>query len=176
MSSISAGTTTGTALVSAGDTTGELVFKTNGSTTAVTIGTDQSVTLAGAMTANAISMADNLLTRPILKDYALEGVAIGNTGATRTIDLESGNFFSATLDQACTFTFSNAPASGDFGGFILQLTNGGAYVITWPASVDWPGGTAPTLTSSGVDQLVFTTADNGTTWFGFTAGLDIKSP
>jgi hypothetical protein len=46
MSSISAGTTTGTALVSTGDTTGQLVLKTNGSTTAVTIGTDQVVTLA----------------------------------------------------------------------------------------------------------------------------------
>jgi hypothetical protein len=46
MSSISAGVTTGTALVSTGDTTGELVLKTNGTTTAVTIGTDQVVTLA----------------------------------------------------------------------------------------------------------------------------------
>ena len=45
-----------------------------------------------------------------------------------------------------------------------------------PASVDWVGGTAPTLTASGVDQLVFTTRDGGTTYFGFVAGLDIKSP
>jgi hypothetical protein len=176
MSSISAGTTTGTSLVALGDTTGELVLKTNGSTTAVTIGTDQSITLAGAMTANAISMADNLLTRPTLKDYAIEGSAIGNVGATRTFDLSTANFFSATVDQASTFTFSNPPASGDFGCFVMELTNGGAFVITWPASVDWPAGTAPTLTSSGVDQLVFTTRDGGTTYFGFVAGLDIKSP
>lgn len=46
MSSISAGTSAGTALVSTGDTTGQLVFKTNGATTAITIGTDQVVTLA----------------------------------------------------------------------------------------------------------------------------------
>lgn len=46
MSSISAGTTSGTALVSSGDTTGELLLKTNGTTTAVTIGTNQVVTLA----------------------------------------------------------------------------------------------------------------------------------
>jgi hypothetical protein len=32
--------------------------------------------------------------------------------------------------------------------------------------VKWPGGTAPTLTSSGVDMLTFTTYDGGTTWFG----------
>jgi hypothetical protein len=84
------------------------------------------------------------------------------------------NFFSATLDQASTFTFSNPPASGEFGTFVLELTNGAAFAITWPASVDWPGGTAPTLTASGKDQLVFTTRDAGTTWFGFVAGKDIK--
>ena len=171
MSSIAAGTTSGASLVLTGDTAGDLVIKTNGSTTAVTVGTDQSVTLAGQLVC-----ADNLVTRPILKDYAVEGSAIGNTGATRTIDMEVANFFSATLDQACTFTFSNPPASGDFGAFVLELTNGGAFAITYPASVDFPGGTAPTLTASGVDQLVFTTRDGGTTYFGFVAGLDIKSP
>jgi hypothetical protein len=165
MSSISAGTTTGTALVSTGDTTGELVLKTNGTTTAVTIGTDQST-----------NFADNIVQRPTLKDYAVEGSAIGNVGATRTFDLSVANFFSATVDQASTFTFSNPPASGDFGAFVLELTNGGAFVVTFPASVDWPGGTAPSLTASGVDQLVFTTRDGGTTWYGFVAGLDIKSP
>ena len=122
------------------------------------------------------NFSDNIVQRPIIQDYAIEGSAIGNVGATRTFDLETANFFSATVDQASTFTFSNPPASGDFGAFVLELTNGGAFVVTWPASVDWPGGTAPTLTTSGVDQLVFTTKDGGTTWYGFTAGLDIKSP
>ena len=111
-----------------------------------------------------------------LKDYSIEGSAIGNTGATRTFDLSVANFFSATLDQACVFTFSNPPGSGDFGTFVLELTNGGAFVITYPASVDFPGGVAPTLTAAGVDQLVFTTRDGGTTYFAFVAGLDIKSP
>jgi hypothetical protein len=121
-----------------------------------------------------VLISDNLVTRATLKDYAIEGSAVGNTGATRTLDLNDANFFSATLDQACTFTFSDPPASGDFGAFVLELTNGGAFAITWPASVDWPGGTAPTLTASGKDQLVFTTRDAGTTWLGFVAGLDLS--
>ena len=49
MSTISAGTTVGTALVNTGDTTGTLVLQTNGTTTAVTIGTNQVVTLAQAL-------------------------------------------------------------------------------------------------------------------------------
>jgi hypothetical protein len=133
-------------------------------------------TLTGVTLAGEAACADNLVTRSILKDYAVEGSAIGATGATATIDMEVANFFSATLDQACTFTFSNPPASGDFGTFVLELTNGGAFVITYPASVDFVGGVAPTLTAAGVDQLVFTTRDGGTTYFAFVAGLDIKSP
>jgi len=133
-------------------------------------------TLGATTLSGMLSAADNLINRPVLEDYAIEGVAIGNTGATRTIDLEDGNFFSATLDQACTFTFSNPAASGDFCGFTLALTNGGAFVITYPASVDFVGGVAPTLTASGLDLLVFLTYDGGTTYLGLVAGLDIKSP
>lgn len=121
-----------------------------------------------------LAIGDVIVNRPTLQDYAIEGSAIGNVGATRTFDLETANFFSATVDQASTFTFSNPPASGDFGTFVMELTNGGAFTITWPASVDWVGGTVPTLTASGKDQLVFTTRDAGTTYLGFVAGLDIK--
>jgi hypothetical protein len=89
-------------------------------------------TLTGVTLAGEAACADNLVTRATLKDYAIEGSAIGNTGATRTFDLSVANFFSATLDQACTFTFSNPPASGDFGAFVLELTNGGAFVSPTP--------------------------------------------
>ena len=44
-----------------------------------------------------------------------------------------------------------------------------ARTITWPTTVDWPGGTAPTLTatSGGVDVFVFFTFDGGSNWYGF---------
>jgi hypothetical protein len=167
------------ALNQANAITGTLPVGNGGTGVTTSTGTGSTVlsaspTFTGTVTTAAISMADNLLTRSVLQDYAVEGSAIGNTGGTRTLDLTVANFFSATLNQACTFTFSNPPASGDFGTFVLELTNGGAFAITWPASVDWPGGSAPTLTASGKDQLVFTTRDGGTIYFGFVAGLDIK--
>jgi hypothetical protein len=168
-------------LAQAAAVTGTLAVANGGTGVTSSTGTGSVVlsaspTFTGTVTTAAITMADNLLTRPVIKDYGIEGSAVGNTGATETLDLTTANFFSATLDQACVFTFSNPPGSGDFGTFVLELTNGGAFAITWPVSVDWPGGTAPTLTAAGVDQLVFTTRDGGTTWFGFVAGLDIKSP
>ena len=128
----------------------------------------------GVTVSAAINAADQLLNRPVLQDYAIEGSAIGNTGATRTFDLTTANFFSATLDQDSTWTFSNPSGSGDFCGFVVELTNGGAFTITYPAAVDWVGGTAPTLTASGKDLLLFVTRDAGTTWLGLVAGLDIK--
>lgn len=50
MSTISAGTTSGTALVNTGDTTGTLVFKTNTNTTALTLDTSGNATLPGNLT------------------------------------------------------------------------------------------------------------------------------
>lgn len=50
--------------------------------------------------------------------------------------------------------------------FTLVLKNGGSGEISWPASVVWGGGTAPTLTTEGVNILDFLTVDNGATWYG----------
>ena len=58
-----------------------------------------------------------------------------------------------------TFTFSNPTASDELCGFVLFLTNGGSQTVTWPGTVDWPSATAPTLSASGVDIIVFQTID-----------------
>ena len=52
----------------------------------------------------------------------------------------------------------------------------GNRTIAFPASVDFAGGTAPTLSSGAndVDIFVFVTSDGGTTYFGFTAGQDMS--
>ena len=55
-----------------------------------------------------------------------------------------------------------------------MTVNAGAYAITWPASVDWAGGTAPILTGAGVDVLVFYTYDAGTTYYGFVTGKNLS--
>ena len=132
------------------------------------------VSVANTATVGVVQMADNNLIRPKLLDYAVKGSALGNTSTLATFDLETANFFSATSTGATTWAFSNPVASGDFGGFVAELTNGGAYTQNWPAAVDWPGGAAPTLTASGKDILVFVTRDAGTTWHGMAASIDSK--
>ena len=118
------------------------------------------------------NFADNTAQRLNLLDYAEVTNAIGSTGGgTQDIDLTLGNSVTATVDtSANTFTFSNPTATDELCGFTLLLTNGGSQTVTWPASVDWPAATAPTLTAAGVDKLVFETVDGGTTWTGNLAG------
>ena len=125
---------------------------------------------------NPLDLEDAILQRPEVKDYAETVNAIGSTGGgTQDIDISAGNVVTATVDtSANTFTFSNPPASGKCGSFTLILTNGGSQTVNWPGSVDWAGGTAPTLTTAGKDVLTFTTVDAGTTWYGFLAGADMK--
>jgi hypothetical protein len=93
--------------------------------------------------------------------------------AASAIDCSAGNFFTKTASGALTWTFTNVPASRAFA-LILELTNGGTGTQTWPAAVKWPGGTAPTLTASGVDVLGFITDDGGTTWRGVALMIDSK--
>lgn len=125
---------------------------------------------------NPLDLEDAVLQRPEVKDYAETVNAIGSTGGgTQDIDISAGNVVTATVDtSANTFTFSNPPATGKCGSFTLILTNGGSQTVNWPGSVDWAGGTAPTLTTAGKDVLTFTTVDAGTTWYGFLAGADMK--
>jgi len=102
------------------------------------------------------------------------GAVTSSSNAT-TVDCEAGNAFSHTLTENTTFTFSNPPVSGTAYSFsleIIQDASASGYTVTWPASVDWPAATAPTLTAtaSAKDVFVFYTRDGGTTFYGFTAG------
>ena len=125
---------------------------------------------AGGTMTGEINAADQLITRPVLKDYGETKVAM----AAHAVDLSLGNVQTYTLSGNQTLTFTNPPASGTSGSFTLLVTNGGSATLTWPTSVDWAGGTAPTLTASGIDAMVFTTIDGGTIWYGFAAGLDLS--
>jgi hypothetical protein len=129
-------------------------------------------TITGMTLAGAVTGADQIVSAINLKDYGEVTNAIGSTGGgTQDIDLTLGNSVTATVDtSANTFTFSNPTATDELCGFTLILTNGGSQTVTWPASVDWPAATAPTLTAAGVDKLVFETVDGGTTWTGNLAG------
>lgn len=100
--------------------------------------------------------------------YAL--TALGNISGSVTVNLDNGDFQHGTVTGDITsFAISNWPASGKVEWLTLELTDGGAHTITWPAAIKWDGSVDPTLQASGVDVLVFYSRDNGTTIRGMHA-------
>lgn len=159
-------TLTGTIAINEGGT---------GATTAAQARTNLEVpNIAGDTFTGDVTVSGEL----IADSYNEEHNAVTSSSNATTIDCETGNVFSIDLDENTTFTFSNPPASGTAYGFTLKVTqvSPGAFTTTWPASVYWAGGTAPTLTgtTASVDVFAFFTHDGGTTWYGFTAGQDLQ--
>ena len=102
-----------------------------------------------------------------------ESTAVTSSSNAATLNLRDGDNFTHTLSENVTYTFSNPAASGKVSAFTLKvIQDSSARTITWPNSVDWAGGTAPTLStgSGAVDVFVFATYDGGTIYYGFTAG------
>ena len=112
----------------------------------------------------SINMADQIVQRPLLQDYSEKTIAMGSATA---VNLEDGNVFSKTISGTTTLTFTN-PSSVGTSSFSLILTNGGSATLNFP-TVKWPAATAPTLTASGIDVLVF--VYHGSTWYGIASGI-----
>jgi len=135
--------------------------------------------LAGGTMSGETIFADQLATRPKMKDYSEAVNAIGSVSAAFDIDLEDGNVQSLTITSG-TFNIglTNALASNS-NSITLIGTNLGAGTPSFVSgahggggnAVKWPGGTGPTYTASGTDILTFTTFDGGTQWYGFAAGI-----
>jgi hypothetical protein len=93
--------------------------------------------------------------------------------ATNNVDLNAGTFFIKTVSAATTFIVTNVPASGTVAAIVLELTNGGAFSITWWSNVAWPSGTPPLLSVSGVDVIGFYTINAGANWRGLLLGKSL---
>ena len=119
----------------------------------------------------SIDFQDNALVRPMVKDFALLTQVVSSSGNATAINLENGNSVVTTLTENTTISLSNPTASDDLCQVIIKITQddaGGAYTVTWPASVVWGGGTAPTMSTGNgaVDIYLLKTWDFGVTWYG----------
>jgi hypothetical protein len=95
--------------------------------------------------------------------------ALGNVTGTATANIASGNVITATMTGNTTWTFSGA-TNGVSCTFTLRLSQDGTggRTATWPGSVSWAGGTAPTpsTAASALNVYIFQSLDGGTTWLG----------
>ena len=129
-----------------------------------TLGTSQASKAVTADANGVVTLADGLN----------EGFAtVTSSTGTATINCRTATVFAITLSENTTFVFSNPPSSGTAYGFTLKLVQDStARTVTWPASVRWALGFAPTVSTAAasVDIFVFLTHDGGTNWYGFVAG------
>lgn len=116
---------------------------------------------------------DNLLQRPDIQDYGITSTTPSISSGAITFDFANGNAFEVLLTENITIiTLSNPPASGIYGEIIIKFVQDGTgsrTVAGWPATVNWPGGTAPVITTdltTGTDVIVLKTWDAGTDYFG----------
>lgn len=99
---------------------------------------------------------------------------ISAAGATQTLDLSTGTIFDITLTANCTITLPT-PSTGRTFTMCIRQDGSGSRTITWSGVVRWPGGAAPTLTTTAaaIDYVSFICPD-GTSWHGFPAGYDLR--
>lgn len=150
--------------------------------TAINLGHASDTTLArsdaGKVTIEGVEITTTsntqTLTNKTLTGLRETKTAPSISAGTLTLDCAAGNVFAVALNASITtLAFSNVPATGTAYGCTLELiADGTPRTITWGSSVKWPGGTAPTLTSTNgkVDRVVLTTHDGGTTWYATNAG------
>lgn len=168
-------TLSGTALPVANGGTGITSF---GANIGNFLGNPTSQNLASAITDDTGNYGNQGLAvfnyNPILK--GTKETAIGVTGVSNvfTIYCTEANYFSIIPTAASTIAVTNLGTGvQEVNSFVLDLTNGGAFAITW-WGVKWVGGAAPTLTAAGRDTLVFFRAGSAGVWNGFVAGKDMK--
>lgn len=122
-------------------------------------------TMTGDLTVNADMLATS---------YQETKVAPSISTNTLTLDCAAANVFAVSMTANInTLTFTNVPTSPTAFGLTLSCTaDGTARTISWGASVKWPAGAPPTLSSTNgkVDTFVLYTYDGGTTWYAFIAG------
>jgi hypothetical protein len=129
---------------------------------------------ATAIAANTAALAGKASTASVAAKAPLKEVVkeIAAAGAARTVDLADGTLHRYTLTANLTLTFP-APEGGlSFTVVLVQDATGGR-TVTWPASVRWPGGVAPVITSTALKGDVFTflcTSDSSGLWVAFVAG------
>lgn len=91
------------------------------------------------------------------------------------IDASLGGLFSKVISADSTLTVSGTSVVPyEVDTFLLSLTNGGSFLLTWWPNLKWPGGVPPELTAVGTDVLGFYKTSNSGNWVGFLVGADVK--
>ena len=107
------------------------------------------------------------LTNPTVTNY-IETPYSANSSTAITLALTNGTVQIITLTGNATITMPTATSGKSFI-LLLKQDATGSRTVTW-SSVQWPGGTAPTITSTASKQDIYSFFADGTNWYGTTVG------
>lgn len=97
---------------------------------------------------------------------------VAATGSTETLPA-TANVHDLTLTADCTLTLPTLTTGKACSITVILRQDGtGSRLVTWPGSVSWVTGSAPTLktAASAVDVVTLFTLDGGTSWGGASVG------
>jgi hypothetical protein len=107
------------------------------------------------------------LTNPTVTNY-VETPYSANSSTAITLALTNGTVQIITLTATTTITMPTATSGKSFI-LLLKQDATGSRTVTW-TTVKWPGGTAPTITSTASKQDIYSFFADGTNWYGTTVG------
>lgn len=143
--------------------TGNLIVTTAGTATGSVVTTTGTQTLT-----NKTLTAPTIAASTMSGSHQVTGRTYGDLdvltdGATITVDWSLGNTFTVTLGGDRTVAFSNTVDGQLVKIRFLQDGTGTRVITSWPATVKWAGGAAPTLTTtaSKADWLGFIRTASG---------------
>jgi len=112
---------------------------------------------------NSLTVTGSLIVSGSQAYVAID--ANGNTTSNTTVDWNTGNVQTFTLNaNPTTFSFSNGKSGGTYM-LIIRQNSAGSYTINWPGAVSWPAASAPTMTAGANKYDVYSFVYDGTTYF-----------
>lgn len=127
-------------------------------------------TLVGRDTTDTLTnktLTTPAITNPTVTNY-VETPYSANSSTAITLSLANGTVQIITLTGSATITMPTAVSGKSFIMFLKQ-DGTGSRTVTW-STVVWPGGTAPTITSTASKQDIYSFFSDGTNWYGVTVG------
>jgi len=112
------------------------------------------------------TLTNKTLTNPTVTNY-VETPYTANSSTAITLSLTNGTVQIITLTGSPTITMPTAVSGKSF--IVMLKTGSGSYAVTW-STVKWPGGTAPTVTTTASRQDIYSFFSDGTNWYGATIG------
>jgi hypothetical protein len=130
--------------------------------TAITLG-NTAVYLGNTTT----SFGNVTLTNTTVTNYT-ETPFTANSSTAITLALTNGTVQIITLTGNATITMPTAVSGKSFILFLRQDATG-SRSVTW-STVNWPSGTAPTVTGTASKQDIYSFFSDGTSWYGVVVG------